>query len=711
MSPVVPASNAELFSGIRVLSIIVRLLAVLIVLSATCFGQTCAPLSLLRPVDAVTGSLGDANCRLSDGSVYAEYSLTLPTFGQLQLDAASDGFAVSLLLRDSLGRKVEEGSAIRKTIERGEYTVVVSGQGPGQGGKFTLSSAFQPEPNTICRSITKIGPNQLVDGHLLDSSCRLPNNTPYDGYQVNFLGSGTLEVTLDATAFAGQVTLRGDDGRWLASDPKTFSLTVLGDSTYTVIAAGGDSAARGDYRLTLKFTPADDETCRPLKTLLTSEDVSGRIVDDSCSFGAQIRFNYYTLDVKDAGLVELRLVPGSNIATTLELIDSAGRTVAQDVQSGGVYKPIIRQQLSPGVYSVLVDATSRVDYTLQYRFSPGLPTTCPSLELRSGTQNGSFDGASSCRAVIGMQDVYRFSTNSAGRVDVLVGSNSFDASLTLRDGKDNVIVLGADQVVADLPAGTYSLAVASFAPGTYALDYIFTAQTPGACPAPVKVPLNVVRFRNFLSAGNCRGADGQPVDYYEITTPSEGFLSIFMTSAAVDSYLTLADSQGTILRRDDDSLFVGYADAMIAGWFPAGTYLIASSASGGLQGGQYQVDLRFTEGGRPPGCLPLGDLPSGTTQSSLTFTSCQYVDDTFANIYRLPLSAETKLDITLTSAAFDSYLLLLDEKGNMIDADDNSGGGFSARLASTIEAGTYYVVLKSFAGNGYAVGNYTLAVK
>ncbi len=699
MSPVAPASNAELFSAIRVLSIIVRLLAVLIVLSATGFGQTCAPLSLLRPVDSVTGSLGDANCRLSDGSVFAAYTLTLPTFGQLQLNAASDSFPVSLVLRDSVGRKVEQGSAIQKTIERGEYTVVVNTQGPGQAGKFSLNSAFQPEPNTICRSISRIVPNQSVDGHLLDSSCRLPDNTPYDGYQVSFLGSGTLEVTL-----------RGDDGRWEASDAKSFSLTVLGDSTYTIIAAGADPAARGDYKLALKFTPADDDLCRPLKTLLGSEDVSGTIVADSCASGADVRFNYYTLEITAAGFVELRAVPGASAATNLEVLDSAGRLVAQDLQSGGVNRPIVRQQLSPGIYSVLVGANTKVDYTLQYRFSPGLPTSCPSLELRSGTQTGSFDGASSCRSISGMQDVYVFSTNAAGRVDIIFGSNDFDGSLTLRDAKDNVLVLGAARVVADLPAaGTYSLSVGSLAPGNYSLNYSFTAQTPGACPAAPQVPVNS-RFRNSLSFGRpCRSADGQPVDYYEFATPSAGFLSIFMTSAAFDSYLTLTDTQGTVLRRDDDSF--GFSDAMILGWLPGGTYRIAAAASGGLQTGLYQIDLLFSAGDRPAECLPLGDLSPGTTQALLTVTSCQYVDDTFADIYRLPLAAAAKLDITLTSTNFDSYLLLLDEKGNVIDADDNSGGGFNARLTPTIEAGTYYVVAKSFAGNGYAVGNYTLSVK
>jgi len=71
------------------------------------WGQTCVPISTLRLVDSVAGSLSDADCRLSDGSLYAEYVLTLPTFGQLQLTVASGDFPVTLFLRDSTGRKLE----------------------------------------------------------------------------------------------------------------------------------------------------------------------------------------------------------------------------------------------------------------------------------------------------------------------------------------------------------------------------------------------------------------------------------------------------------------------------------------------------------------------------------------------------------------------------------------------------------------------------
>jgi hypothetical protein len=211
----------------------VRFFAILIFLPALIWGQTCTPAPLLRPVDSLAGSLGGANCQLSDGSLFATYTLVLPTFGRLQLNVSSDDFPATLSLRDSTGYRIDGGSSIDKTFERGEYTVVVNAQGPGQLGKFIVNSAFQPEPNTLCRIFDRIGLNQSLTGRLADSSCRLPDNTPHDAYLLNTFGSGTLEITLDSTDFSGQVILRGDDGRALASDPKSISLSVLGDSVYT----------------------------------------------------------------------------------------------------------------------------------------------------------------------------------------------------------------------------------------------------------------------------------------------------------------------------------------------------------------------------------------------------------------------------------------------------------------------------------------------
>jgi hypothetical protein len=460
----------------------------------------------------------------------------------------------------------------------------------------------------------------------------------------------------------------------------------------------------------VKFTPADDETCRPQSTLLTPVDITDSVTGDSCAFGTDRRFQYYDLKVTDAGLVDLRVTPNTEIATSIDIYDASGRLVAEDIQSGGLNRPLLRQQLSPGAYNVLVTASQQVDYTLQYRFNPGLPATCPVLTLRTGTQTGSFDGASSCRSLNVMTDTYRFTLGTANSLDIAIGSTLFTGYLVLTDAKDNILVQNSGRIVADLKAGTYSLIAESVAPGAYAINATFKGQNL-ACPSPQKTPVNNLNnpVNALLGAGTCRGADGQPLDVYEFTTPFAGQVAIIMISQAVDSYLTLTDTQGTVLRRDDNSFASpNEPDAMILQWLPAGTYRVNATASGGLQSGQYALYLLFAAGDRSSGCLPVADLGPGTIQRTLSIGACQYIDDTFADIYRLSAPTATSLDITMTLPQADVTLRLLDAKGNLVDLADDGGLGTTAHLTTQIDPGTYYLVADSYYG---FLSAYTLAVK
>jgi hypothetical protein len=695
---------------------ILRVIASVVLWLAISWGQTCVPVATLRPIDSVMGSLDDGDCHLSDGSAIAGYSLTLPTFGQLTLNASSNDFPVSLILRDTSGRMVAGGAAIQQTVERGEYTLLVNAQSAGQLGNFSLASTFTPEPNTLCRNITRIGPTQSISGHLADTSCRLLNNAPYDGYLVSILGSGTLSLMLTSPNFSGLATVRADDGTALASDPVSISIPVNGDTDYTIIVAGADPSARGDYQLAVTFTPADDETCRSQGALAGSQDLRGNIGDASCRFGTNLLFQYYDLSLTDPGLADLRVQPTGDMVTLLAILDQNGRLISQDLESGGLQKPILRQQLPPGNYTALVISdTSGGNYTLQYRFNPGLPANCPVLNLTPGApQTGTLAGASSCRTQYGMQDLYRFSTNSPGTIDITLSSDVFDGSLLLKDAKDNDLTQsdGTDSqdahIVADLNAGTYALGVISVDPGNYTINYKFTPHALASCPSPQPLDLNS-GFIGILGSSACRGADGQAVDWYQFTAPSSGTAAIFMTSTAVDSYLTLTDSQGTILRQDDNSY--GGTDSLIVQWLPGQTYTFGASASGGSQSGRYRVDVLFTPGDRPAGCLPIGDLATGTTQGSLGVTSCQYRDDTFADLYRVQVTSPGNLDIEMDSDSLDAFLELLDDKGNVVDTDDDSGGGTNARLTTSVDVGTYYVVAKPFVTKGYVMGSYVLTVQ
>jgi hypothetical protein len=362
---------------------------------------------------------------------------------------------------------------------------------------------------------------------------------------------------------------------------------------------------------------------------------------------------------------------------------------------------------------VIADAEGG-DYTLQYKFEGGPPATCPALELQLGPQSGSLAGVSSCHAVEGMQDVYTLSVTASFSAIINLSSDDFGGSLILRDGKDNFLARSdatdsqQAQIIADLQPGSYSLAVASKDPGAYTVDYAVAVRDPAPCQGPQRMGTNSTFF-GTLGRGTCPSPNGQGIDTYEFTTPSDGMAGIFMTSSEVDSYLTLTDTQGSTMRRDDNGY--GGLDSMILQWLPAGTYRFNASASSGSQNGRYRVDVLFAAGDRPAGCLPSGDLKPGVTQGSFYINSCQYEDDTFADVYRLVLMDPADLNIKMASSDVDSYLVLLDDKGNVIDVDNDSGGGSDALLTTSVDAGTYYLVAKAFVDQGYVAGTYTLLVQ
>src|SRR5205807_579001 len=102
-----------------------RFFAGLLVFLPLGWSQTCAPPLPLHPVDSVSGALDHSNCRLSDGTLYAEYLLVLPTRGQITIDGASSAFDLTLILRDASGHKIAAGASMAQPVERGLYRVLV----------------------------------------------------------------------------------------------------------------------------------------------------------------------------------------------------------------------------------------------------------------------------------------------------------------------------------------------------------------------------------------------------------------------------------------------------------------------------------------------------------------------------------------------------------------------------------------------------------
>lgn len=691
------------------------------------YGQNCVPQSLIPGGGYYSGTLDATSCVLSDGTAYASYALTLPQRGQLQLSVTPADGSLGLILRDSTGAQMAAGATIQRPVEAGSYTILVNAGQAGQLSVYMLQSAFTAAPGMWCTAFPNLGINQTVSGSLGSSGCAAPDGTAYEAYWVNTLGAGTLAASVSSAALNATVTVRDNQGNPLASGANNVTAPVAADGQYQVVVALVDNT--GPYQLSTSFQPAATETCLPQQTFTGSGQDTNAITATSCftavdDYGDFDYYNYYLLTVPGGGLAEVSAA-GTNFQPTLYLLDAAGNQLAMDSGGAGNGNADIRMQLAAGSYLVELASglTPGGGYTFNYSFTAGNPQPCQpvTLALPSAASTGSVTGvsgavsAASCRTSLGLADVYSITLPSAGMLSANLTAGAFTSQVAIHDAKDGLIALnedvngqGASSVSALLPAGTYTIvAAAATGSGAYQLTPGFTQQAIPACSQAASLPPNSSYVQNVGGSG-CFSANGQPADLYQFTLPADSVVAAFMTSSQVAGLLTLTDAGGNFLRSDADSYSAN--DPMVVQFLKAGTYQLAARAAAAGASGIYQLTLLAASASQPPFCTPLATVAAGSTVSgSLSYTSCQYDDSTFADLYQVSLSAPATVDVLLASSAFDAYLVLLDAKGNVVAQDDDSGGGTNAEIVQALAAGTYFVVAKPVSYY-YSVGSYQLTV-
>jgi len=707
----------------------------MLVASGTGLAQVCAPNAAVRPSAQITASLDASNCMLADGTWYTDYLVDFPSRGNWSaaLASADGGPALTMVLRDQSGARIDSGPTINRTVERGTYHILVNSPAPNVGGNFTLTSSFSSVANILCRHFAMMGTVRSVTGSLGKGSCALPDGSAFDGYQLTLYGSGVVDLAITASGFTPLLILRTPDGHAVASssvadDSGVVHLIVpeIGNDTYTVVAtvASQDPASPGppggNYSLKATFTPDTDETCTGLAALTDSQQYSGSISTGSCNFNLPGRedaalFNYYDIHLDSTGVIQAS-IDTADFSSLLLLLDADGNAITDDIDSGGSGTPLIRQQLAPGDYRLILfnEDSFGGDYMLNYEYTPGPAPACTVAGIDSGSQaTGILSGRTSCKDSIFLADVYKVVLPSDGTINLSLSSPDFSTFLDVHDGKDNDLTWGTQSsdgsvsvITLDLQAGTYYINVASMdMPGGYALSYTFTPKTLPACPAPRLMPPNGFIHNVELNSASCQGLDGRKADYYRFTLPAPSSEAIFMTSASILPEVTLYQKDGTPLRSDQNS----YADgnAVIVQYLPAGDYTVRTRSADPTAEGLYNLDLLSVQG-EPQLCAPRNLPLAGSVTGRTSFTSCAWYDKTFADVYQVTVSDSGQmLTVGAASGDFDSFLILLDAKGNVIASDDNSGGGGNALLVQTLDPGRYFVVVKP-ADDPTSAGSYTM---
>ncbi|MFN0122776.1 MAG: DUF4394 domain-containing protein [Blastocatellia bacterium] len=200
-------------------------------------------------------------------------------------------------------------------------------------------------------------------------------------------------------------------------------------------------------------------------------------------------------------------------------------------------------------------------------------------------------------------------------------------------------------------------------------------------------------------------------DAYSFTVTAPTSVAVALSSpqfdAAVALYQQNTDGGLTLLAVDDQTGALGNGqdengNALLLTTLPrAGNYVVFATTADRDANGTGGYQLRMIQGVIQP--IAYGASVSGTIDATDLATSAgDYLD-----AYSFNGVARDVVSVTMTSTAFDSFLILNRDTGELQTYDDNTGGGQNARIFFTLPAsGTYIVIATPFAPG--RTGAYTL---
>lgn len=391
----------------------------------------------------------------------------------------------------------------------------------------------------------------------------------------------------------------------------------------------------------------------------------------------------------------------------LELRTGSGTIIAENDDAGSLNSRII-QTLQAGSY-IIVARSLFAGETGPYSLSVTLGPDCSTVgNLSLGvTEVGVLETSDCLNDFGGFMDNWTLNMPSPQKLRIDLKSADFDEIVLLRD-QQGQIINGADwggptgyaRLETQVAAGDWTISATSYDESQLG-SYELTVDLAPPCTPGTEVVFGQ-SIAGELSAADCLFDGFAAADSFALTVPQETPVSIQLKSADFPPLLFLRNPSGMDVEVGFD--FDGDGNAWINRVLQAGTYaLFAASGGGPQQQGSYT--LTVSEIVCPaPSPITYGQAVSGTLDGG----DCLRSTGAFQESWELVLAnaAETRID--LISDDFDTYLVLKDDLGNDIEANDDGGSGTNSRIDRSLPAGTYEIAVSSF-GTGQ-VGDYQLTV-
>lgn len=267
------------------------------------------------------------------------------------------------------------------------------------------------------------------------------------------------------------------------------------------------------------------------------------------------------------------------------------------------------------------------------------------------------------------------------------------------------------EVTMEMAGGDVILRANCISPGESG-RYTLTARSLGGSTAPAGSTLRDGDVaRGTLDASDTELPDGSFVDTYTYQGAPGDAVTVTLRSSDFDAYLSVGTmSGGRFVPADADDDSGGGTDAQLqttAG--PDGTLAIRANSLRAGETGSYQLSVQRTGGLAADAATPL----DGRTSGRLAAGDARLSDNSFYDLYVYRGAPGEAIEITMSSADFDTYLgggTTQDAAVRGVDGDDDGGGGTDSQLrVVTGSDGAYYVRANSLLGD--QTGAYTLAVR
>lgn len=251
------------------------------------------------------------------------------------------------------------------------------------------------------------------------------------------------------------------------------------------------------------------------------------------------------------------------------------------------------------------------------------------------------------------------------------------------------------------------------AAGVAAVTFTATSTAATGCAARIVHSLGTTTT-GTLASTDCLLADGTITDLYSITL-GETNAYLFRESAAFDTYLFLAASDGSVIAENDDEIPNSESrNSAIKALLPPGSYLLAPTSFDAGITGDYSLSSSTTSAA-VSACERVYVVKNVTTNQSVEPGDCLMTTPPAAPIYGdgyfIFLRAGQSVTVTMSSIQVDAFIEVRNPDGARIATNDNRDAttkdaeltftatgepgyyGIYARTGVTSQTGTYNLVI------------------